>query len=401
MPRSRSLSTNTGVWNRSARSNASIAIVKHSSIEPGSSRMCRVSPCDRPAGERDVLLRGARRQAGGRADALDVEDHRGNLGEVGQAGELGHQRDAGAGGRGHRARARPAGADHHADRRELVLGLHDREGGLARLRVDAVLAQVVDQRLAERRRRRDRIPGDDGDAGQQAAERGGGVAVDQDLAGGLVHPLDAERVRLRRGWPAAQAKPASSAPMFSCQRLGLLAELLGERLLHLVQLDVEQVREDAVVDHVADEPAQLGVGADLGDDLVERHRIEVDVAAQRVQLQRLVVDDDGAGLERQHVLARRLGVHRDQEVDFLLARDVAVLVGADGEPGRQARDVRREEVLAGDGMPIWKMDAQQHEVGGLAARAVDRGDLDAEVVDDRRCGVAQRGSDRPRRLKMP
>ena len=50
-------------------------------------------------GEGDVLLRGAGRQAGRRADALDVEDHRRQLGVVGQAGELGHQRDARAGGR--------------------------------------------------------------------------------------------------------------------------------------------------------------------------------------------------------------------------------------------------------------------------------------------------------------
>ena len=52
MPRSRSLSTKTGVWNRSARSKASIANSKHSSTDAGSSSTCRVSPCDRTRGER-------------------------------------------------------------------------------------------------------------------------------------------------------------------------------------------------------------------------------------------------------------------------------------------------------------------------------------------------------------
>ena len=144
-------------------------------------------------GEGDVLLRGAGRQAGRRADALDVEDHRRQLGVVGQAGELGHQRDARAGGRRHRAGARPRRADHHAERGDLVLGLDDGEARLAGLLVDAVLAQVVDQRLAQRRRRRDRIPGDDGDAGEETAERGGGVALDEHLPRRLVHPLDPDR----------------------------------------------------------------------------------------------------------------------------------------------------------------------------------------------------------------
>ena len=90
-------------------------------------------------------------------------------------------------------------------------------------------------------------------------------------------------------------------------RLGLLAELLAERLLHQRQVDAEQLREDAVVDHVAHEAAQLGVRTDGRDELVERHRVEHQVVPQRVQLQRLVVDDRGARVERQHVFLGRLG----------------------------------------------------------------------------------------------
>ena len=76
------------------------------------------------------LLR-ARRHAGRGPGALHVEHHRGNFGEIGEAEEFLHQRNAGAGGGGEGARAVPAGADHHADRGEFILGLDDGEFVLA------------------------------------------------------------------------------------------------------------------------------------------------------------------------------------------------------------------------------------------------------------------------------
>ncbi len=92
------------------------------------------------AGEHVGLLR-ARRHAGGRAAALHVEDHRRDLGEIAEADEFLHQRDAGPRGRGEGARAVPAGADHHADRGELVLRLDDCVAMLAGRRIDAVSAR--------------------------------------------------------------------------------------------------------------------------------------------------------------------------------------------------------------------------------------------------------------------
>jgi hypothetical protein len=52
---------------------------------------------------------------------------------------------------------------------------------------------------------------------------------------------------------------------------------------------------DPVVDHVADEPPQLGVGAHGRHQLVERHGVEGQVRAQLRELQRLVVDDAAPG----------------------------------------------------------------------------------------------------------
>ena len=165
-------------------------------------------------------------------------------------------------------------------------------------------------------------------------------------------------------------------------RLLLLAQLLAERLLHLPHVDREQLREHAVVNHVAHEAAELRVGGDGGDELVEGNGIEDDVAAQLVELQRLVVDRRRAGRQREHVFLGRFRVHRHEEVDFLLAADVALGARADGVPGGQARDVRREHVLARHRHAHLEDRAQQHHVGGLAARSVDGGDLDGEIVDD-------------------
>ena len=111
--------------------------------------------------------------------------------------------------------------------------------------------------------------------------------------------------------------------------------------------------------------------------------IEVQIAAQFVQLQRLVVDHGGAAVQLHDVFARGLRVHGHQEIDFLAAADVAVLAGADGEPGGQPGDVRREHVLARNRNAHLKDGAHQDGVGGLAAGAVDGCDLDAEIVDDR------------------
>jgi hypothetical protein len=112
------------------------------------------------------------------------------------------------------------------------------------------------------------------------------------------------------------------------------------------------VRENPVVDHVAHEPAQLGVRTDLGNDLVERHRVEHQVVAQSVELQRLVVDDGAARLERQDIFPGRLLIHRDQEVDLLFPADVAAMVRANGVPLARPAIFDGKRFLPETGTPI-------------------------------------------------
>ena len=160
--------------------------------------------------------------------------------------------------------------------------------------------------------------------------------------------------------------------------------------MHFLHVDGEQLRHDAVVDHVADQLAQFGLGADRAHQLVERHGVEVQVAAQFVEFQRLVIDHRRAAVQLHDVLARRLRIHGHQEIDFLAAADVAVPAGAYGEPGGQSRDVGREHVLSRNRDAHLKQGAHQDRIGRLAARAVDGGYLDAEIVDDgkaRRAGL--------------
>jgi hypothetical protein len=62
------------------------------------------------------------------------------------------------------------------------------------------------------------------------------------------------------------------------------------------------------------------------------------------------------------VSSRGLGIHGDEEIDFFLAADIAVLVGANRVPGRKSGNVRGEHVLAGNRYSHLENAAQQHRV---------------------------------------
>ena len=134
----------------------------------------------------DVALLRAGRHAGGRTDALHVEQDRRNLRVVAVTEELRHQRDARARGGRKGARAVPSGAQHHADRGQFVFGLYH-----------AVIAGVVfggaeaaakaAKRVHQRSGRRNRVPGAERGAGINAAQGRRRVAVDDDLRARPLH----------------------------------------------------------------------------------------------------------------------------------------------------------------------------------------------------------------------
>ena len=108
---------------------------------------------------------------------------------------------------------------------ELVFGLNDGKCGFA-VRPDAVFLHVIDEALDQRRRRRDRIPRDDRDAAEHRSHRGGRVAVDDDLAGGFVHPLDLEGVGLGQRGRGVIVAGLGSIPV-QLGSLNLFRELLA------------------------------------------------------------------------------------------------------------------------------------------------------------------------------
>ena len=156
--------------------------------------------------------------------------------------------------------------------------------------------------------------------------------------------------------------------------------MLIEGNADLLHFNAQEPGDHTVVDHVADELAELGVGDDRRHQLVKGHGIKHQIAAQAAEAELLVVNHGGVRLERLHVLFSGVGIHRHQEINFFLARDVAVLRSANREPGRQAGNVRREKVLARDRDAHLEQGPEKDGIGRLAARAVDRRYLDAEVI---------------------
>ena len=130
--------------------------------------------------------------------------------------------------------------------------------------------------------------------------------------------------------------------------LHFFGELLADGFLDLAHFNFEKLGDHADVHHVLDQLAQLGFGANRGDDFVVGDGVENQIVAQLVESERFVVENGGAGRERHDVVLRGFGIHRDQEIDFFLAADVAIFVGANGVPGGQTGDVRGKKILAGN-----------------------------------------------------
>ena len=140
--------------------------------------------------------------------------------------------------------------------------------------------------------------------------------------------------------------------------LHLLGKLLTDGLLHFRHVKFQKLRHYAHVNHVLDQLAQLGFRADRRHQFVIRDRVEDQIGAKSAKVQGFVVQHRRARGQRHHVFLGGLGVHRHHKVDFLLARDIAVFVGADGVPGGQTGDIRGKQVLAGDGNSHLKDAAQ-------------------------------------------
>ncbi len=331
--------------------------------------------------EQQVALARARGQAGARPDARDIPDDARDFGEIGQARELCHQADARTAGRGQRARPRPASADDHADRGQLVLGLDDSDRIFARLRILADML-VIEDGIDQAGRWGDRIPSDDRHTAEKRAERGSFIASDQNLAGGQIERGEAIGIALFQVFGCPIVGILDDAEVHAGRFL-LTVECVEQRLVDDIEWDVEQIGADADVHHVGDAVAEFRWDIRLRDGLLDRDFVVDDIAAALSPLP--IGGDDAYAARRQvlNVLGGGVLVHDDCDLGRRAPCDVTVLARADRVPGRQTLDIRREQVLAADRDAHAEQRADQDLIGGLAARSVLGGDHEGKIVDDR------------------
>ena len=277
------------------------------------------------------------------------------------------------------ARAVPAAADGNADGRQLVLGLHDAVQPPAVLGHAHALGIFL-VGLGQRGRRRDRIPGAHGGAGIDGAEARRIVARHQDLALGAL------------GWPHADRQRAIEilGGIVAAQRhrlhvggdqLLLALELIGHGGLEHLQVDVEQRRQRADVDHVLEQLALARVAPFLRAHLGDGHAQHLDVIPRPDARQRRIVEQPAAGHDLGQVFLVGLRVHGDHQVDAVAPRQIARLRHPHLVPGRQALDVGGEDVLRADRDAHAEQRLGENAVGARRARAVHGGELHHEVVD--------------------
>ncbi len=184
------------------------------------------------------------------------------------------------------ARAVPGGADHHADRRQFVLGLHDGVFGLAGLRIVPQLLAVAAEGIGHRRRRRDRIPGADGGAAIDGAECGGVVALDENAVADLVGLPDPQA---DRAFEVLQRPVAAEMQRVDVgrQQLFLGPVLFADQLLDQLRVQVDQRAQRAEIDDVLEQLAlaRIGIG-----------RMVIAVSGTPITVMSARNFDDGIGL---------------------------------------------------------------------------------------------------------
>ena len=273
-----------------------------------------------------------------------------------------------------------AGADHDADRGQLVLGLDDGEAVLL-VAVGAVARAMALERLGERGRRRDRIPGAHGRAAVDGAERRRAVALDEDAVADGVRLLQLHADRAFEIHRRVVAAEMQRVHVRLDQRV-LGAELLGDQLLDRADVHVEQRRQRADIDDVLEQLALARVDVFAIADRGERNADHRDVVAEARGRHRLggIVEQVAARLDRGDILVPGLRVHRDHQVDAAARAEMAGLGHPHLVPGRQPLNVRGKDVARGDRHAHPHHGAREQLVGARRARSVDVGEPDDEVV---------------------
>ena len=157
------------------------------------------------------------------------------------------------------------------------------EIALAGLRIDAIALAKALECIHQRGGGRDGIPGAHRCAGIDAAEARGRVAVDHDVAAGLVHVLDPQRQRRRQVLFDVVVAEAQSLGV-RIEQFRLLAVALAQQSAHHLQIDVDQRGEHTGIGDVLQQDAVAYAVEVLVHELGERHPNHRDIAALQSEL---------------------------------------------------------------------------------------------------------------------
>ena len=240
---------------------------------------------------------------------------------------------------------------------------------------------MAGERLGQRRRRRDRIPGAHRGAAIDRAQGRGGIAFDEDAVADRVGALQAQADRvldIHHHPVAAEMQRV----LVGVEQLLLALELLGDELLHFADIHVEQRRQRADIDDVLEQLALARVAVFAIADGGERHADDGDVVAEFRLRHRLgrIVEQIAARLDAGHVVVPGLRVHRHHEVGAAAGAEMAGLGNPHLVPGRQALDVGGENVARRHRNAHAQHRAGEQLVGARRAGTVDVGKPDDEVV---------------------
>ena len=167
--------------------------------------------------------------------------------------------------------------------------------------------------------------------------------------------------------------------------LRLLGVGLGQQLADMLDIQIEQRRQNSGIADVLHQDARAHAVEVFVAHARQRHADHGYVIARQQRRARPggVINQVAPGGDLLEVPGVGLGVHRDHDVHAAGACHMAVPGHADLIPGREPLDVGREVVLAHHRDAAAEDGLHQQAVGACRAGAVDRGDLDDEVVD---CG---------------
>ncbi len=384
-------------------------------LDGGVEALCRrVGGDDRKWGlavtavERDVEVGrlGLGRQAGRGAATLDVDQEEREFDRHGERRRLALQCDTRAAGGGHAEVAGERSAQRHADRRDLVLGLHGADAEVLVLRqfVEDVGCRR-DRVRAERDRQLRELPGSDDSPGEGRVAGDAGV-----LAGRQPGRLDLVAVADRLG-RLAEVEPREERRLVRRLDQLVAAELLGDPAERGVDRTGVHERHQAEREEVL---RAFGVTrldpercADLLGERGHRHPqhavVREGVVVERVRLvarllevaflEGVLVDDDRpAGFQPVQIGHQRGGVHRNEHVRFVAGRGDLVVGDVDlecrdavdragrspdlgGEVGQRRQVVAERRAHRGEAVT-----GELHPVAGVAREADDQVVEDVVVV---------------------